>query len=128
MNTLNRILPDKLCAKARLERKTAHTLRVTCATRLYQNSINEKGHKSNALLRYEKPGTEQVLKVSECLKVPSNLNLSKDNVPLPSSDGAAMAETVQSECAFYEFECDIILNKTRTKRTYMILLSTIKCF
>ena len=40
MNTLNRILPDKLCAKAGLERKTAHSLRVTCATRLYQNSIN----------------------------------------------------------------------------------------
>ena len=38
------------------------------------------GHKSNALLRYEKQGTEQVLKVSECLGVPSNLNLSKDDV------------------------------------------------
>ena len=41
------------------------------------------GHRSNALLRYEKQGTEQVLKVSECLGVPSNLNLSKDNVALP---------------------------------------------
>lgn len=29
MNTLNRILPDKLCGKAGLERKTAHCLRVT---------------------------------------------------------------------------------------------------
>ena len=110
---MNRILPDKLCAKAGLERKTAHSLRVTCATRLYQNSINEKqvrdrtGHKSNALLTYEKPGTEQVLKVSECLGVPSNLNLSKDNVALPSCDGAGMAEAIQSECAFDEFECDI---------------------
>ncbi len=37
------------------------------------------GHKSNALLRYEKQGTEQVLKVSEYLGVSSNLNLSKDN-------------------------------------------------
>ncbi len=35
------------------------------------------GHKSNALLRYKKTGTEQVLKVSERLGVPSNLNLSK---------------------------------------------------
>jgi hypothetical protein len=52
------------------------------------------GHKSNALLTYEKPGTEQVLKVSECLGVPSNLNLSKDNVALPSSDGAGMAEAI----------------------------------
>ena len=113
MNTLNRILFNKLCAKAGLERKTAYNLRVTCATRLYQNFINEKqvrdrtGHKSNALLRYEKPGTEQVLKVSECLGVPSNLNLSKDNVALPSSDGVSVVETIQSECAFDEFECDI---------------------
>ena len=38
------------------------------------------GHKSNALLRYKKTGTEQVLKVSERLGVPSNLNLSKDDV------------------------------------------------
>ncbi len=52
------------------------------------------GHKSNALLRYEKhAGIEQVLKVSEYLGVPSNLNLSKDNVALPSSDGAGVAET-----------------------------------
>ena len=42
LNTLNRILPDKLCAIAGLERKTAHSLKVTCATRLYQNSIDEK--------------------------------------------------------------------------------------
>ena len=67
------------------------------------------GHKSNALLRYEKQGTEQVLKVSECLGVPSTLNLSKDNVRCftYSSEGAGVAETTQSECAFDEFECDI---------------------
>ena len=113
MNTLNRILPDKLCAKAGLARKMAHSLRVTCAPRLYQNFINEKqvrdrtGYKSNDFLRCEKPGTEQVLKASECLGVPSNLNLSKDNVALLNSDGAGVVETIQSECAFDEFKCDI---------------------
>ena len=45
--------------------------------------------------------------MSECLGVPSNLNLSKNNVALPSSDGAGMTETIQSECAFDEFECDV---------------------
>ena len=40
VDTLNRILPDKLCAIAGLERKTVYSLRVTCATRLYQNSID----------------------------------------------------------------------------------------
>ncbi len=57
------------------------------------------GHKSNALLRYEKPGTEQVLNMSERLGVPSNLNLSKDDV--------AYLVAMGSECAFDEFGCDI---------------------
>lgn len=63
------------------------------------------GHKSNALLR--KPGTEQVLKVSECLGVPRNLNLSKDNVALAGMDGTGVAETMQSESAFDESECHV---------------------
>ena len=82
MNTLNSILPEKLCVRAGLERKTAHSLRVTCASRLYQNSIDDKrirertGHKSNALQRYERPCREQICQVSECLGVPKMLNLS----------------------------------------------------
>ena len=50
--TLNKIPPEKLLGKAGLSRKTAHRLRVTCATRLFQNSVEEKlarertGHRS----------------------------------------------------------------------------------
>ena len=81
-NTLNNILPEKLCGRAGLERKMAHSLRVICATRLYQNSIDDKrtrertGHKSNALERYEKPCKE----VSECLGVPKKVNSSGNYV------------------------------------------------
>ena len=59
INTLNKILPENLCGVAGLERKTSHSLRVTCATRLFQNSVGEAlirertGHRSDALLRYE---------------------------------------------------------------------------
>lgn len=55
INTLNRILPDMLCGQAGLKRKTSHCLRVTCATHLFQYSVDEKlvrertGHRSNAL-------------------------------------------------------------------------------
>ena len=42
LNTLIAIRPDKLCVMAGLERKTAHSLRGTCAIRLYQNCIDEK--------------------------------------------------------------------------------------
>ena len=54
INKLNKILPD-LCEEAGLERKTSHSLRITCATRLFQNQVEEKlirdrtGHRSNAL-------------------------------------------------------------------------------
>ena len=71
--TLNKILPEKLCSKAGLTRKTAHCLRVTCATRMFQNSVNEKltrertGHKSNALFDYQKPSKQQIKDVSNIL-------------------------------------------------------------
>ena len=73
INSLNKILPDKLCAEAGLERKTSHSLRITCATTLFQNSVEEKlirertGHRSNALFNYEKPNLDQQCKVSEIL-------------------------------------------------------------
>ena len=42
LDTLNTILPEKLCARAGLPRKTSHCLRITCAQRLFQNSVEEK--------------------------------------------------------------------------------------
>ena len=66
LNTLNNILPVKLCGRAGLPRtKTSHSLRVACATRLFQTSVEERlarertGHTSNALLKYQKPSNEQ---------------------------------------------------------------------
>ena len=40
--TTKKVLPEKLLGKAGLPRKSAHCLGVTCATRLFQNSVNEK--------------------------------------------------------------------------------------
>lgn len=71
--TLNKILPDKLCQKANLPRKTAHCLRITCGTRMFQHSVEEKlarertGHKSNALFSYQKASEKQFDKISNVL-------------------------------------------------------------
>ena len=60
VNTLNQILPD-MCKAAGLKRKTSHSLRVTCASTLFNAGVDSKlirdrtGHKSDALLKYEKP-------------------------------------------------------------------------
>lgn len=94
--TLNKILPDKLCQRANLPRKTAHCLRVTCGSRLFQNSVEEKlarertGHKSNALFSYQKPSERQLDKVSNVLgpvsssldynEVKYNQNNTEDNL------------------------------------------------
>lgn len=77
IGSLNKILPEKLCKKAGLPRKTAHCLRVTQATKLFQNKIEEKltrqrtGHRSDALFAYEKPSLEQLDNVCRALG-PSN--------------------------------------------------------
>ena len=60
VNTLNKVLPD-LCEAARVKRKTAHCLHVTCTSSLFNAGVEEKligertGHRSNALLKYENP-------------------------------------------------------------------------
>ena len=73
MNSLNKILPAKLCGEAGLTRKKSHSLRVTCATTLFQNSVEEKlirertGHHFNALCKYENPNLDLLRQVSEIL-------------------------------------------------------------
>ena len=75
IHTLNAILPS-LTKGAALERKTAHSLRATCASTLFQNNLDEKlirertGHISNALFKYEKASKEQQMCVSDCLAPP----------------------------------------------------------
>lgn len=56
-----------------MPRKTAHCLRITCATRLFQHNAEEKlarertGHKSDALFSYQKPSEKQLDNVSNVL-------------------------------------------------------------
>ena len=75
VHKLNSLLPS-LTTAVGLEPKTAHSLRVTCASTLFQNNVEEKlirertGHISNALFRYEKPWEEQIKCVSGCIGPP----------------------------------------------------------
>ena len=110
VNTLNKILPEKLCAKAGIGRKTSHCLRITLASRLFQNAVPEKqirertGHTSSSLFCYEKPSENQMQFVSSILapkdevcdsflpeksdELPSNLDipLESNTPPKSSSD------------------------------------------
>lgn len=72
INSLNEILPD-MCKAAGLSRKTAHCLRVTCASTLFNAGFDSKlirdrtGHRSDALLKYEKAEEKVISHVSAIL-------------------------------------------------------------
>ena len=79
IHSLNGILPS-LCAAIRTERKTSHRLCVTCVSKLFNASVEEKlirnrsGHVSDALLGYKKSCADQELKVSNVLNPPQVSN------------------------------------------------------
>jgi len=72
INTLNRLLPD-MCEAARIKHKTAHCLRVTCASSLFNAGVDSKlicdrmGHRSDALMKYEKANEKVQTSVSAIL-------------------------------------------------------------
>ena len=72
VNSLNALLPD-MCKKAGIKVKTAHCLRVTCATKLFTSGMEEKmirermTDRSNALFSYQKPSDHQISNVSKSL-------------------------------------------------------------
>ena len=80
IHSLNGILPSLRAAAIGTERKTSHSLRVTCVSKLFNASVEEKlirnrsGHVSDALLGYEKSCADQELKVSNVLNPPQVSN------------------------------------------------------
>ena len=95
--SLNKILPEKLCLKANLPRKTVHCLCITCATRLFQHNVGDKlareqtGHKSNALFSYQKPSEKELDDVSNVLgaviastETENKRSSVKDELPKPT--------------------------------------------
>lgn len=104
INSLNKILPDELCKGAGLTRKTSHNLIVSCATALFQNSVEEKlirertGHRSNAVFKYEKASLEQQRKVGDILGPPAGLHVNE-----MASDDAK-----ESDFLLDDFDFDIL--------------------
>ena len=99
INTLNSILPE-MCEKAGLKRKTAHSLRVTCASSLFNAGVDEKlirdrtGHKYNALQKYEK-GNEMNLEIVSGLLGP-NANKAKATVCNVATDSKVTTDKCMS--------------------------------
>ena len=79
-------MPDK-CKSAGIKVKTAHSVRVTCATALFQHGVDDKfireqtGHRSNALFKYEKASKEQISNVSRILGASTSSEKVDDSGP-----------------------------------------------
>ena len=62
-----------MCEAAGIKRKTAHCLRVTCASSLFNAGVDSKlirdrtGHRSDALMKYEKANEKVQTNVSAIL-------------------------------------------------------------
>lgn len=80
INSLKKSLPDFCCAVRIKKKKTAHCLRITCASRLFQSGVDEKlirkrtGHVSNALYKYEKASEGQAKHVGSIFSADQSSN------------------------------------------------------
>ena len=110
INSLNKILPD-LCCTVGIKEKTAHCLRVTCASRLFQSGVDKKliiectGHVCNALFKYEKISEDQAKHVSNILSTDqsSHGNLKeeiKDECPMNEK---AEVKRVEKNFSIFEY-------------------------
>lgn len=94
------------------EKKTAHCLRVTCASRLFQSGVDEKlirkrtGHVSNALYKYEKASEGQAKHVGSIFSADqsSNQNSSPKEESINEFPVKDMAEEKRVEKNFSIFE------------------------
>lgn len=118
MCTLNKILPGKLCKKAGLPRKTAHCLRITCASKLFQNSFEDKltrertGHRSNTLFRDQKASENQLDNVSEVLAPCINSRKSSVRNTRVTNKSAASKAEVENGCAKDNDESNNCINSS----------------
>ena len=86
----------KVCKGVGINRNTVHSLRIACATKLFNSAVEEKlirertGHRSNALLTYEKPSLEQSAKVSNLLGP-----CTSSSVTEASGSGSTVSETLE---------------------------------
>lgn len=95
VHSLAKIVPT-LCEAIGVEKKTSHSLRITCATKLFQEGVEEKlircrtGHISSALFDYQKVSEEQEQVVSKVLgPVEGKFDTSENNKKSESSTFSA---------------------------------------
>ena len=80
IHTLEKIIPDLMAEAHFVGKFTLHSLRATCATRLFRKGVDEQliteitGHSSNAVREYKRTSQEQKQQLStilQCAVVPN---------------------------------------------------------
>lgn len=96
-----------MCKEAGIKVKTAHSLRISCATTLFQAGVSEKmireqkGHKSNALFKYQRPSQEwQTKEVSKLLGAQCSTGLSTTTSSTATATDEGMKEELTEKPGF----------------------------
>ena len=118
INKLNGILPS-VCKEAGFKPKSSHSLRVTCASSLFNAGVEEKlirdrtGHRSNALFKYEKVSEMKSTEVSDILapkcSSASNISLSKEVSETAVEVGSSASTCEFMSCSYFN-NCTISIN------------------
>ena len=119
VNSLNAILPD-MCKKVGIKVKTAHCLRVTCATKLFTSGMKKKmirertGHKSNALFSYQKPSDSTVTAATTSIvRMEKALNQLFALVIVPLH--LQMSKYSHQQCSLIVMSISVLIRKSNVK-------------
>ena len=122
INSLIKILPD-MCKAAGVRRKIAHYLRVTCASSLFNEYVDSKlirdrrGHRSDALLKYEKAEEKVISQVSAILgpnPYTGKVDSEQDTVVIEKELNCNLGNKSSSFLSFGDFnDCSLTFNVTK---------------
>ena len=102
-------MPEKLCGAAGIKKKTSHSLRITCTTRLFQESVEEglirerTGHRSDALFRYERKSEAQERRVS-CILGPPTGRMEEASSNVPGTCDDLSSDCLKNLAATYQMK------------------------
>lgn len=108
-----------MCKEAGLKPRSGHSLRVTCASTLFNAGVEEKlirdrtGHRSNALFKYEKVSEMKSTEVSDILapkcSSTSNVSSSKEVSETAVEVGSSASTCEFMSCPYFN-NCTISIN------------------
>jgi len=100
LHTLEKIVPKMMLEIGSIGRYTLHSLRTTCATRLYGKGLEEQriaeitGHTSSAIRGYKRTSVEQKEEASQMLQTSNKVLINNNDVSIKVNSDSFIEKTV----------------------------------